>query len=289
MKTLIVGCGYLGKRLGRRLRGEGGIVYGTARSAERAEALRPWGIEPVVADVTRPESLGTLPDVDRVVYCVAYDRSQGLPRSASAGDGLRAVIERVAGSAGVVLYTSTTGVYGQNDGSWVDEDSPAEPATESGHACLQAERAGLEAAKGRGIRFLALRLAGIYGPHRIIRRASLERGEPIAADPGHWINLIHVEDAARAIIEALDAEGFRGTYNVADGHPATRRELYEAAAKVLGAPAPTFAGPAPGSRDESNKRVGARRLAEALAFRPEYPDARSGLVASLAAEAEGLS
>lgn len=287
MKTLIVGCGYLGKRLGHLLRAEGEAVWGTTRSADRADDLRAWGIDPVVADVTRPETLRDLPDVDRVVYCVAYDRGQGLPRSKSASEGLRAVVDGIAGRERTVVYTSSTGVYGQGDGSWVDEDSPAEPATESGRACLEAELAGREAAEGKGFRFVALRLAGIYGPDRIIRRAALERGEPIAADPDHWINLIYVEDAARAIRDALDADGFRGTLNVSDGRPVTRRELYAEAAGLLKIPPPTFVLPPSGSRDESNKRVSNRKLIEALAFRPDYPEARAGLIAAIAAEAEG--
>jgi nucleoside-diphosphate-sugar epimerase len=285
VSTLIVGCGYLGERVGKILLARGEPVSGTVRSPARAGTLATIGIEPVIADVLAPQSLAALPDADRVLYCVGLDRTASVPMRTVCVDGLRNVLARLQGRYGRLAYVSSTGVYGRNEGGFVSEDDPAEPVHESGRVVLDAEQ--LLRPEGA----IVLRCSGLYGPGRIPGRASLERGEPIPGDPSRYLNLIHIDDAATAVVAALD-RGERGRiYHLSDDRPVERREYYGRAAALLGAPPPHFAPPAPGGpaalREESSKRISNRRLRNELGVILAYPDIETGLPAALEAERDG--
>lgn len=283
--TLIVGCGYLGRVVGRRLIGRGGRVLGTTRSSEKAKALALDGIEPVIADVLDTQSLGALPEAERVLYCVGFDRRSGASMRSVSLDGLLNSLSRLDLKKTSLVYVSSTGVYGQDDGSWVDEDSETRPTHESGRVCLEAERLVSETFAQAGGAAVILRLAGLYGPGRIIGRAGLERGEPVVGDPTRYLNLIHVEDAATVALAALDRGEKGRAYLACDDLPLPRREYYELAARLLGGPPPRFV-PAPegspeAKRQESNKRVSNRRMKDELAVVLDYPSAAVGLEAVL--------
>jgi nucleoside-diphosphate-sugar epimerase len=285
MKTLIFGCGYLGQRLAARLGRDGGRVYGTVRSPARAEEIAGIGIEPVVADVLRPGTLDDLPAADRVFYAVGFDRSAGAAMRAVYVDGLQNVLDRLPTSVRRFVYASSTGVYGQTGGEWVDEESPTEPQHESGRIVLEAEGRVRAWADRREASAVVLRFAGLYGPDRIVRRTMLERAEPIPGDPEKFLNLVHIDDAARAAAAALDADAHDRIYLVADDRPVTRREYYSLAATIIGAPEPRFEPPRPGSpesaRDATNKRVANRWMKSALGVVLRYPDITTGLVDAL--------
>ncbi len=287
-KTLIVGTGYLGERVARLLVERGDRVFGTTRSLGRAIELSRLGIEAVVADVTVSESLVRLPEVDRVLYCVGFDRSKGLPIRTVYVDGLRHALGHLVDRAGKLVYASSTGVYGQDDGEWIKEDSPTEPRSESGRACLEAESVI------RTYELLPstiLRYSGLYGPGRIMRREGLLKGEPIVGDPEKFLNLIHIDDAARVAVAALDKAQSGTLYLASDNRPAPRREFYALAAELLGAPNPRFEIPEPDSpkagRDESNKRVSNARMKAELDADLIYPDITSGVPAAILAEEPG--
>ena len=286
MTTLIVGCGYLGRRVARLLSGRGEVVLGTTRSASRQAELADWGARAVVADVLDPGSLRDLPSADRVLYCVGLDRAAGVPMRTVYVDGLRNVLQALDGKAGRFVYASATSVYGRNDGGWVDEDSPTEPATASGRACLEAETLAREWAGTRRFELSIVRYSGLYGPGRVIRRDALKRGEPIAGDPEKYLNLIHIDDAASAALAALDRGQHERVYLASDDRPVPRREYYELAARLLGAPDPRFAPPGPGSaaapREEADRRVSNRRIKEELGLAWAYPDITTGLPATFA-------
>jgi nucleoside-diphosphate-sugar epimerase len=285
MTTLIVGCGYLGRRVGERLARRGERVFGTTRSVEKAPILTNLGIEPVIATVLDPGSLAALPAADRVLYCVGFDRSAGVAMRTVYVKGLRDVLDRLDGR---LIYVSSTGVYGQTEGEWVDETSPTEPTHESGRVALDAERLARVVGNERGWPLIVLRYSGLYGPGRIVRRASLERGEPIAGDPSRFLNLIHIDDAADAAIAALDRGAPGAVYLASDDRPVERREYYTRAARLLNAPEPRFEIPEPGTadahRDAANKRVANRRLREELRVTLQFPDITTGLPAALQAE-----
>jgi nucleoside-diphosphate-sugar epimerase len=283
MTTLIIGCGYLGQRLGARLHQHGERVLGTVRSTGRADVIAALGIEAVIADVLVPESLSRLPEVERVFYCVGFDRATGASMRTVYVDGLQHVLDALPRSVSRFVYAGSTGVYGQTDGEWVDETSPTCPQHESGRVCLAAEEHVFHWAKtnDHSASAIILRFAGLYGPGRIVRRSILERGEPIPGDPQKFLNLIHIDDAARAASAALETGQAEHIYLVSDNRPVTRQEYYSRMATFLGTPAPRFEPPTPGSpeaaRDATNKRIVNHRIKSALGVVLIYPDISTGL------------
>ena len=263
---LIVGCGYLGRVVARRWIEEGRHVAALTRG--RPSELRALGIEPIVGDVTDPASL-RLPATDTVLYAVGLDRAAGKSMREVYVGGLGNVLDALPTPQRFV-YASSTSVYGQFAGERVDEDSPTEPAEENGRIVLEAERL----LRQRLPDAVILRFAGIYGPGRLIKRAALERGEPLATDPDKLINLIHVEDGARAVVAAAGRGRPGTTYNVADDRPVTRREFYTVMSELLGTPPPRFE---PNAREGVNRRISNRRLKDELGFELRYPDFRAGL------------
>ena len=290
--TLIFGCGYLGERVARRLVERGDPVFGTTRNPERAEELTRLGIQPVIADVTRPETLRDLPSVDRVLYCVGFDRQAGKSIREVYVDGFRNALDAISRDLPgcPVVYAGSTGVYGGNDGDWVDETSPVDPQTESGQACWDAERILTEHEVGKQGGAI-LRLAGLYGPDRIMRRASLQRGEPVVGNPDKFLNFIQIDDAAAVTVRMLDeSAGSLDLFLVSDGRPVVRSQFYATVAELIDAPPPRFESPEPGSptalREESNKRISNRKLLERWGDILQYPDIRAGLQASLAGSSD---
>jgi nucleoside-diphosphate-sugar epimerase len=285
MTTLIIGCGYLGRPVARRLVERGEEVFGTCRSASAAGILAGLGVKPVRAEVLDVDSLRSLPGADRVVYSVGFDRSAGADKRSVYVDGLRNALGRLATNPSRLVYVSSTSVYGGEDGDWVDESSPAEPRTEAGRICLDAERVATDWGRASGVGTVVLRCSGLYGPGRIVRRAMIENGEPIPGDPDKFLNLVHVDDAAQAVVAALDAPAPSDLYLVSDDRPVRRREYYALVADVLNAPPPRFIDPAPGSpeaaRDAASRRVANRRMKAELGVELAYPDATTGVPAAL--------
>jgi nucleoside-diphosphate-sugar epimerase len=278
--TLVVGCGYLGRHVAELLVAQGGRVLGTTRSVERAEAFRAIGIEPVLLDVLDP-CPAELPGFDRLVYAVGFDRGAGVAMRDVYVGGLGRFLDRIGRDSCRFVYASSTGVYGQADGSTVTEDDPTEPRHESGKICLEAETL----ARSRG--GIVVRLAGLYGPGRIVRRDALLAGEPIAGDPAKAINLVQIDDAAAATVAALEQGEPGRVYNVADDRPATRDELYRLSAHCLGAPPPRFAesiSSQSAGREEANRRVSNCRMKEELRVVLRHPDVTTGIPSSIAAE-----
>ena len=261
---LILGCGYLGRVVARRWLAAGHTVAALTRS--RADELRSLGVEPVVGDVTDPGL--RLPAADTVLYAVGLDRSAGKSMREVYVDGLANALNALPPVRRIV-YVSSTSVYGQTDGGWVDEAAPTEPAEESGRIVLEAE----QLLRKRRPDAIVLRFAGIYGPGRKMRWAAIQKGEPIATDPDGWLNLIHVEDGATAVLAAAERGEPGSTYNVADDRPVTRREFYTEMAALLGAPAPQFTPAA----ERNNRRISNRRMRDGLGVAPRFPDFRAGL------------
>ena len=240
MRRLVVGCGYLGERVARFWRDAGDEVYATTRG-NRAERTVQGGA-PAADDGCDPRMrLGPLPVVDTVVFAVGRDRQSSATMLDIHVAGLRSLLDALPGSTGCVIYASSTGVYGQGTGEWVDEESVCEPVSEGGKACLSGERLLIAHARGRDA--LVLRLAGLYGPGRLPQSADVTAGRPIAGSPDAYLNLIHVEDAAAAVVAAAALGPVTGrTYVVSDGHPPTRGEYQRWLATQLGVPRPVFEG-----------------------------------------------
>lgn len=281
VRKLIFGCGYLGMRVATRWVEDGAAVFAVTRDYERAYQLRDSGITPIVADIMALDTLKNLPETDTVLFAVGHDRHSGRSIRQVYVDGLQNVLERLPSGIKRLIYVSSTGVYGQSDDAWVDEQSPCEPTREGGRACRQAELS----LRGHplGQRTVILRTAGIYGPGRIPRRKELQAGLPIEAPSEGYLNLIHVDDAASVVIAAEKHAPLPSLYCVSDGHPVVRREYFRELATLLGAPEPTFRPPPAGSpateRAGASKRISNRRMLAELRVELQHPSYREGLAA----------
>lgn len=278
--ALVVGCGYLGLRVAQRWLAAGRQVYAVTRRPERAAELAGLGLRPIVADVTRRESLQALPAVQTVLYAVGRDPQNCLSDFWVYAFGLYDVLDRLAAldpRPDCAIFISSTAVYGDTAGRWVSESSPCLATRRIGKVLLAAE-VGLQAHALAG-GAIVLRMAGLYGPGRLPRLTDLLEGKPLPTDPQALLNLIHVEDAADAVL-AAEARGRRpGVYNIADGHPVLRGDFYCYLAELLGCQPPTFdPQKGVGRRDrEGNKRVDNQAMLRELQVRLNYPSYREGL------------
>jgi nucleoside-diphosphate-sugar epimerase len=278
-RVLISGCGDLGTEVGLLLAAEGATVHGLRRHPE----VLPPPIAPLRGDLTRDDGLPPLPaGLDLVVHTPAGARGADGYR-ALYRDGLRRVLEGVGrtGATPLVLFVSATSVYGVTDGSEVDEDTPTDPATETGAVLVETERL-LHAS---GHRSVALRLAGVYGPGRTRLVDQVREGRARLPDPPVHTNRIHRDDAARAVVHLTTAvERPAPTYLGVDDDPADRGEVLRFLADELGVPPPPPADPGdPGRSRGGDKRCRNARL-RATGWVPRYPTYREGYRSVLAGE-----
>lgn len=284
---LVVGCGYLGLRVARRWRDGGAVVATMTRRAKRAAEMEKEGFKAIVGDVTNRDSLAGLPSIETILFAVGYDRAAGLPHRQVYVDGLENVLSALAESphADAVkrfIYISTTGVYAASERDEVDEESPCEPVTPGAAAHWEAER--LLMAGPFADRAIILRMAGLYGEERIPRLDELRSGQPIGAASDGFVNLIHVDDAAAAVLAAERNASRPRIYNVSDGHPANRRAYLQEVARLIGTSPPAFVEPdgaAPPARGSASKRISNRRMVVELNVTLRYPSFREGLAAAL--------
>ena len=284
MRVAILGCGYVGLELGRQLRDDHEVV-GVRRSPEGLDAIEAAGLEAVQADVTDRDSLAAVPDVDAVVFAAsAGGRGPGPAREVYV-EGQQTAIEQFAGREqppARYVYTSSTGVYGDHGGDWVDERTEPTPDSERGEVLLAAERVALEESTGAGIDGTVARLAGIYGPDRYRIERYLDR--PVVEG---YRNIIHRDDAAGVVGFLLDADVARDeVVLVADDEPTSRWAFADWLADACGR-----AGPAKLTVEEylaehdvsaarrrrltSDKRCSNDRLRE-LGYDLRYPTFRAG-------------
>jgi nucleoside-diphosphate-sugar epimerase len=280
MANLIFGCGYLGLRVARLWRDQGRDVYAVTRSPERAQQFASEGIKPIVSNPSGGTQLLLPQGVRTVLFAVGFDRAGQTIRDVYVG-GIANAVRSLPEKVERFIYISSTGVYGKVIGQEVDEDSPCDPTREGGQACLAAEDV-LRRSRFAS-RAIILRLAGLYGPGRIPRAADLAAGKPIDAPAAGWLNLIHVEDAARIVLLAEERAAPPRTYVVSDGQPVARRDYYIELARLLDTPPPQFREPAADSpaalRASSDKCVNPRRLFAELAPQLIYSSFREGLAA----------
>jgi nucleoside-diphosphate-sugar epimerase len=264
-------------------------VYVVTRSQERAEKFAKLGYNTIIADVCRPETLDELPPAETILFSVGCDRRDGRTVYETYVNGLGNVLNALPENAGRIIYISTTGVYGRTEraGDVVDETTPPAPQSEGGIASLAAERLLRTRRSGVGKQSVILRLAGIYGPARIPFLAELAVGKPVPAPAEGYLNLIHVEDAAAAVIAAEECYIREGPalYCVSDGCPVARRDFYAELSRCVGGPPPQFCRADPQSRRAqratSSKRVSNAHMLRELRIHLSYPTYREGLIAAL--------
>jgi len=278
---LSFGHGYSAQALGRLLQPQGWRVIGTTRSEDRTEAFTNAGIEPYIwpgADMTQ-----ALDDATHLLISTA-PTDDGDPVLAE----MRDEIAKRAGQFSWVGYLSTTGVYGDHQGGWVDETTPLTPSTKRGIARMKAEA---EWSAIDGLPLHIFRLAGIYGPGRgpfaKVRNGTARR----IIKQGQVFSRTHVEDIARVLAASIQQPNAGAIYNVCDNDPAPPEDVIAYAAELLGMPIPTAedfatADMTPMARSfyAESKKVSNERIKTELGVNLLYPDYRTGLNALFTAE-----
>ncbi len=276
-RVLIAGCGYVGTALGEQLFEDGHEVWGLRRKPTRM----PAGIQPLAADLAAPRSLIELPSDLDYVFCLVSPSGPDDPHYRSAFvDGVKGLLGALRGSSPRRLFfVSSTGVYAQSKGEWVDEDSPTEPPHHSGRRLLQGE----ELVLGGPVPASVVRFAGIYGPRRT-RMVERVRGGSATyqRSPTLWTNRIHRDDCAGVLRHLMGLEQPESLYIGVDCEPAADRTVLEWLAGAVGAPPPRPAGSGerPTRAARSNKRCRNQRLLDS-GYRFVYPTFREGYRAVL--------
>ena len=286
------GLGYSALALARGLLAEGWQVAGTTRGDDKGLALAAIGIEAYRFDRGADiREAGVFAGASHILSTVPPDRD-GDPVIDHHGPELAALA--AAGSVRWVGYLSTTGVYGDRGGGWVDETSTLKPSGVRGRRRLAAERAWLGLWREHGLPVHLFRLAGIYGPGRSpldsVRAGTARRIDK----PGQVFGRIHVDDLVAALRASMHRPEPGAVTNLGDDHPAPPAEVVAYACELLGvAPPPLEAfdaaalSPMARSFYRDNKRVRNDRLKAALGVALKYPDYKAGLRAILAAERDG--
>lgn len=265
-RLLVVGAGYLGSEIMSVFRKEKWEVFGASLGGENGM---------IACDVSDPVAVAELPDVEAVVHCAASGRGGEDAYRRVYLKGCENLVERFPTAQ--IVFTSSSSVYGQIEGEKVTEESEAEPDRETGKILRHAEDVVL---KTGGV---VVRLAGIYGPARSVLLRKFLNGEAVIEEDGRrFINQIHRDDAARAILHLLTMSQFPSgqLFNVADSIPLRQREVYEGLARIFEKDLPPS-----GPRDLNRKRGWTNKhvLNEKLrrtGWEPVYPcflDAVGGL------------
>ncbi len=278
MRVLIAGCGYVGTELGAQLVRAGHVAWGLRRRPRRF----PPGLEPLAADLHDPRTLLALPpDLDAVVYATGAEAAGVIAYRAAYVEGPQRLVDALVAqrqAPRVFVFVSSTGVYAQRTGEWVDENTPTEPVEPSAQVLLEGEGV----VRTAPWRTVVLRLGGIYGPGRTtivesVRagRATIPAGEPV------WTNRIHRDDAAGAVAHLCALPDPAPLYVGVDTEPATLETVFTWLAARLHAAAPRRGGPPDATAGRGNKRCSSALLrASGYVFR--YPTFREGYEALIA-------
>jgi len=260
-RLLIAGCGDLGVRLAGRLCDGAWRTHGLRRQTRHLPAF----IHAIGADLLDPSTLDQASGSwDAIIYQATPAERTAAAYRAAYVDGLRNLLQRA--SADRLIFVSSTAVYGQDGGEWVDETSPTDPPGFSGAVLLEAE--ALAAEHGG----LALRFSGIYGPGRDYLIRTLRAGQArCRIDPPQWTNRIHADDCAAVLHHLLEQHAPQSIYCASDSRPAPRCEVLSWLAEQLGLPGPQPDSPSTGQ----GKRVDNARLTSS-GFNFQYPDYQSG-------------
>lgn len=279
-RILIAGCGYVGSALARELVAGSHTVFGLRRHP----ASLPPGVVPIAADLAVSRSLAELPTgLDAVVYAASPGgRDEALYRTIYV-KGLRNlldVLEAQGQRPRRVIFVSSTGVYGQSRGEWIDETSPTEPSDEPARLLLEGE----SVLRGGPFPGVVLRLGGIYGPRRTRLVEQVRQGHAvIARGATRYTNRIHRDDCVGALRHLLELEEPADVYLGVDHEPEDEAVVLRWLAGALGAPPPRVAarGEEPSRRRRGNKRCRNDRLV-ASGYRFRFPSYREGYTALLA-------
>lgn len=277
-RVLIAGCGDVGSRLGIRLQAAGWTVHGLRRSVEQL----PKAILPVAGDLIAAEAPAQWPTepLDYVVYAAAATQHDEVGYRTAYVEGLQHVLawlEQHQQKPRRLVFISSSGVYGQKNGEWVDETAATEPEGYSGKILLEAE----QVAQASGLPATAVRLSGIYGPGREWLLNQVRQGYRAASEPPLYGNRIHVDDAAALLAHLLNADqqgvALESVYLGVDDEPAPLHDVVMWLREQLGV--------THWAEESAVRRAGSKRCrntrARALGWAPQYPSFREGYSAIL--------
>lgn len=280
-RALIAGCGDIGVRVAHRLAGSGGEVTGILRDPQKTAALEAAGARVRIDDLDAPRDAGDWP----WLFWFAPP-----PDAGTVDTRLRGWLAAQRGRIGRVVYLSTSGVYGDCQGRWIDEDEPLKPQTDRARRRGDAEAALAQWSAASGSEVVILRVPGIYGPGRLPAER-LRQGMPVLRDEdAPYSNRIHADDLAEAAVLAAARGRAGAAYNLGDGNPTTMGDYVRRCAHRLGLPVPETVAldeaqrrftPAMWSFMEESKRLKIERAQRELGFAPRYPDLERGLPSCL--------
>jgi len=284
--VVIVGCGYVGRRVALRYLEQGASVLGIVASRTSADALAAARIPAIPRDLAS-EAFGDLPLADAKLFHFAPPPARGLEDHYT-----RRLVSAFGrtGQPARVVYISTTGVYGDCRGAWVDESWPPQPAADRARRRWDAEQTLGHWARAAGRQLVILRVPGVYGPNRLPLER-IRQGLPmVRAEDAPYSNRIHVDDLVAACMAAMERTNATGIYNVSDGHPTTMTDYFQRVADAAGLPRPPLISmqEADGqlsagmlSYMQESRRLTNRRLVEELGVSLRYPTLDDGIKASL--------
>ncbi|MBM3650381.1 MAG: SDR family oxidoreductase [Alphaproteobacteria bacterium] len=286
-RLFIFGLGYSGLEIAKLAQAAGWRVAGTCRSAEKAASLAGHGIDAHRFDGTTPLPAAAIGDASHVLGTIAPGAG-GDPALRTSAHWLR--------GARWLGYLSTTGVYGDHGGDWVDEATPPRPGQARSIERLAAEQAWLAIGAESGVAVDIFRLPGIYGPGRSAIDQVLAGTARRIDKPGQVFSRIHVTDIAGTVLSAIDQARPGAIYNVADDLPAPSGDVVAFACELLGKPAPPVipwaqAEPSLSAMARSfyaeSRRVRNDRIKKELGVVLRYPTYREGLRAIAASRPSG--
>lgn len=277
----IIGCGYLGTALARHSLAEGRVVVASTRNPNRAAALGDLGVVPVPLDLA---DLGAGHQLDRLLReppeALFYLVPPGPRPALTLDEAPRQLVQILKMMPATrVVVASSTAVYGQCQGEWVTAETPAQASDDRGRALLAAEQLWSALPMAR-----IVRLAGLYGPGRVIGQQDVSCGRKLPGSAERWLNLIEVSDAAALLAAVAASPNAQRIELGADGHPVTRGEYYQTLATLLNQAPPHFdgvvdAGPRGGR--SASRRCDSRSTQRRTGWQPRYADYRAGLAAAL--------
>jgi nucleoside-diphosphate-sugar epimerase len=282
----IVGCGYVGRRLANHYHSLGQGVTCIVRSAESRALLEQAGMTAHCYDLAK-DDLAQLSLEGEQLFHLAPPPAHGTEDVHT-----RRLVSAFStgGRPRRVVYISTTGVYGDCRGIWVDENTPAAPVADRARRRWDAEETLRRWSRETGRELVVLRVAGIYGPGRLPLER-IRRGLPLVREEeSPYSNRVHVDDLVSACIAAMERADANGVYNVCDGNPTTMTDYFFRVAEAAGLPRPPVVSMADAAAELSpgmmsymreSRRLSNRRMREELGVTPRYPDLGAGLAASL--------
>jgi len=293
--VFIVGCGYVGYRLARQFCADGHTVVALTRTPANVSRLQAAGICPVEGNLDDVATLANLSVAGTSLFYFAPPPPRGVvdTRMAAFCQAVRA-----AKLPRRIVLISTTGVYGDCHGEWIDETRPVAPQADRTRRRVDAEERLRQWSAATGVPIVILRVAGIYGPGKL-PLTRLKAGEPVLRETeSPFSNRVHVDDLVTVCRAAMERGRPGAVYNVTDGRPTTMTDYFNHVADAFHLPRPPQVGreEAPQQMSEGmmsylaeSKRIGNRLLRTELAVALRYPDLARGLAACVREEQRGAA